>query len=92
MGYGVDSLNFRSGRMDPFPQDAIVSVLIRHGCRVPQLREGSNGIGLPDKEAGYCPVGDSASLEVKNGEITGFGPGPPTSYRAVLGVALLARP
>jgi hypothetical protein len=73
MGYGLNFLNFRNGRMDVFPRDAIVSVLIRHGCRVSQLREGSNEIGLPDNEAGRSPVGESAFLTVKSGEATGFG-------------------
>jgi hypothetical protein len=60
MGYGLSFLNFRNGRIDPFPRDAIVSVLTRHGCRVFQLREGSNEIGLPDNEASCSPLGESA--------------------------------
>lgn len=73
MGHAMILMKFRNGRRDPIPQDAIVSILVRHGCQVPQLREGSNEIGLPDNEAGCSPLGESACLAVKNGEITEFG-------------------
>ena len=73
MSYGVTLLKFRNGRQDAIPRDAIISVLVRHGCGVPQLREASNQIGLPADEAGYCPFGELAVLAIKDGEATEFG-------------------
>lgn len=73
--------------MGPFPLDAIVSVLVRHGCKTSQLREGSNEIGLPDNEKGCSPFGESAFLAVKSGEATEFGlhrPQATTQCRALL--------
>lgn len=66
-------MSFRNGREVPIPQAAIVSLLVRHGCWVPELREGSNEIGLPHEEEYYSPIGEFALLSVKDKEITGFG-------------------
>jgi hypothetical protein len=73
MGYAMTLVNFRNGRREPIPRNAIVSVLERHGCRTPQLREGGNEIGLPRDEAGCSPFGEDALLAVKHGEVTEFG-------------------
>jgi hypothetical protein len=73
MSHGMTLVKFRNGRKDPIPQDAIVSVLLRHGCKVPLLREGSNEIGLPHDEAGGSPFGESALVAIKRGEVTEFG-------------------
>jgi hypothetical protein len=73
MSIGVTLLKFRNGRRDLIPRDAIVGILARHGCRVPELREGSNQIGLPHDEAHYSPLGDLAVLVVKDGDVTDFG-------------------
>lgn len=73
MSYAMILLNFRNGRREPIPRDAIVSVLARHGCRVPELREGPNEIGLPHDQAYSSPFGESALLAVKDGEVTEFG-------------------
>ena len=73
MSIGVTLLKFRNGRRDLIPRDAIVGILARHGCRVPELREGSNQIGLPHDEAHYSPLGDLAVLVVKDGGVTDFG-------------------
>jgi hypothetical protein len=73
MSHGMTLMKFRNGQRDPIPQDAIVSVLVRHGCNVPQLREGFNEIGLPRGKAGCSPVGESALLAVKRGEVMEFG-------------------
>lgn len=59
--------------MEAIPRDAIVSVLERHGCRMPQLCEGRNQIGLPYDEAGRSPFGEDALLAVKYGEVMEFG-------------------
>jgi hypothetical protein len=73
MSYGMTLVKFRNGQRDPIPRDAIVSILARHGCRVPELREGSNEIGLPHDEAYYSPFGEFALLAVRDGEVTEFG-------------------
>jgi hypothetical protein len=73
MSYGMTLMKFRNGQRDAIPRDAIVSVLVRHGCKVPQLREGSNEIGLPHDEAGCSPFGEYAVLAIKRGEVTEFG-------------------
>jgi hypothetical protein len=73
MGYAMTFVKFRNRRMEPIPRDAIVSVLERHGCRMPQLREGRNDIGLPHDEAGRSPFGENALLAVRHGEVTEFG-------------------
>jgi hypothetical protein len=73
MSYGMTLVRFQNGRMVPIPQDAIVAVLQRHGCRIPQLREGFNEIGLPYDEASYSPFGESALLSITDGEVTDFG-------------------
>jgi hypothetical protein len=63
MSYGMKLVNFRDGRREPIPRDAIVSILAQHGCCVPELREGSNEIGLPH----------NAVLVVKDNAVTEFG-------------------
>lgn len=73
MGYGLTLVKFRNGQWAPIPRDAIVSVLVQHGCKVPQLREGSNQIGLPDNETGCSPFGELAILTVKDSEVREFG-------------------
>jgi hypothetical protein len=73
MSYGMTLVRFENGRMAPIPRDALVAVLVRHGCRVPQLREGSNQIGLPHTEPKYSPSGEFAILSIKDGEVTDFG-------------------
>jgi hypothetical protein len=73
MSHGMTLVKFRNGRQDPIPADAIVGVLMRYGCKVPQLREGSNEIGLPHDEAGYSPLCECALFAVKSGEVTEFG-------------------
>jgi hypothetical protein len=72
MSHGMTLIKFRNGRRDAIPRDAIVSVLVRYGCKVPQLREGSNEIGLPHEEACCSPFGEYAVLAVKQGEVTEF--------------------
>jgi len=73
MSYGMTLVKFQNGRMGSIPHDAIVTVLVRHGCGVPQLREGSNEIGLPHNEARYSPFGESAVLSIMDGEGRDFG-------------------
>jgi hypothetical protein len=73
MSYGMTMLRFQNGRMATIPRDAIVAVLLRYGCRVAQLREGSNEIGLPHTEPKYSPFGEFAILSIKDGEVTEFG-------------------
>ena len=72
MSFGMTLVNFRNGQWDFIPRDAIISVLVRHGCRVPQLRDGSNEIGLPHGEAGCSPFGEFALLTVKDSKVTEF--------------------
>jgi hypothetical protein len=72
MSIGVGLLKFRNRRRDLIPRDAIVGILARYRCRVPELREGSNQIGLPHDEAHYSPLGDLAVLVVKDGDVTEF--------------------
>lgn len=73
MGHGLTLVKFRNGRWAPIPRDAIVSVLVQHGCKVPQLRGGSNQIELPGNEAGCSPLGEVAILTVKDNEVREFG-------------------
>jgi hypothetical protein len=73
MSYAMILLKFQNGRRAPIPRDAIVGILVRHGCRVPELREGSNDIGLPHDKKYSSPFGESALLSVKDGEVTEFG-------------------
>jgi hypothetical protein len=73
MSYGMTLVRFQNGRMAAIPRDAIVSVLVRHGCRVPQLREGSNEVGLPHDQPKHSPFGESGLLSIKDGEVTSFG-------------------
>jgi hypothetical protein len=73
MSYGMTLLRFQNGRMATIPLDAIVAVLVRYGCRVSQLREGSNEIGLPHTAPKYSPFGHFAILSIKDGEVTEFG-------------------
>jgi hypothetical protein len=73
MSYGMTLVKFQNGRMAPIPQDAIVAVLVRHGCRVPELREGSNEVGLPHDKPMHSPFGESALLSIADGELTSFG-------------------
>jgi hypothetical protein len=87
MSYGVILMKFRDGHRDQIPRDAIVSVLVRHGCRVPELRDGFNEIGLPHDEARYSPFGERALLSIKDGEVAEFGlhrPQATTQCRALL--------
>lgn len=35
MSIGMTLVNFRNGQRDSIPRDAIVSLLVRHGCKVP---------------------------------------------------------
>lgn len=72
MSYGMTLLRFQNGRMATIPLDAIVAVLVRYGCRVSQLREGSNEIGLPHTAPKYSPFGHFAILSIKDGEVTEF--------------------
>lgn len=67
MGYGVNFMNFRGGRIDPFPRDSFVDILTRHGCRLSPIQEGINHVGLPHGEA------DAAVFSVGNGEVMDFG-------------------
>lgn len=73
MSYGMTLVRFQNGRMAPIPRDAIVAVLVRHGCRVPELREGSNEFGLPHTAPKYSPFGEFGLLSIKDGEVTSFG-------------------
>ena len=57
MSYGMTLVKFHNGRMATIPQDAIVAVLVRLGCRVPELREGSNEVGLPHDKHGTLRLG-----------------------------------
>ncbi len=72
MSFGVTFVNFRNGQMELIPQAAIVSILVRHGCRVPELREGLNEVGLPHETEYYSPIGEFALLTVKDDEVTDF--------------------
>ncbi len=73
MSYGMTLLRFQNGRMATIPRDAIVAILVRYGCRISQLREGTNEIGLPHTEAKYSPFGHFAILSIKDDEVTEFG-------------------
>lgn len=73
MSYGVTLVSFRNGRQDSIPRDSIISVLTRHGCLIPELREGSNEIGLPHEQPYYSPLGEFAIITVKDGAVTAFG-------------------
>ena len=73
MGYAIILMKFTDGRIDTIGRDAIIDILTRHGLQAPPLQQGSNYLALPRDAAGYRPIGDSASLAVKNGEIVEFG-------------------
>ena len=89
MSYGMTLLRFQNGRMATIPRDAIVAVLLRYGCRVAQLREGSNEIGLPHTEPKYSPFGHFAILSIKDGEVTDFGLHGPQATQECRGLLLL---
>ena len=73
MSFGMNLMKFRNGRRVPIPQAAIVSILVRHGCWVPELRDGPNEVGLPHETEYYSPIGECALLFVKNEKVTDFG-------------------
>lgn len=66
-------VNFRNGQKVPIPQTTIVSILVRYGCWIPELREGLNEVGLPHETEYYSPVGEFALLVVENNEVIEFG-------------------
>jgi hypothetical protein len=73
MSYGVTLLNFQNGKQDAMSRDTIIGILLRHGCKVPELREGSNEIGLPKGETAFSLIGEFMVLAVKYGELRDIG-------------------
>jgi hypothetical protein len=86
MSYGMTLVKFHNGRMATIPQDAIVAVLVRLGCRVPELREGSNEVGLPHDKPKHSPFGETAVLSIQDGEATSFGLHCPQATRECRGL------
>jgi hypothetical protein len=86
MSYSMTLVKFQSGRMASIRQDVIVAVLVRHGCRVPELREGRNEVGLPHDKPTHSPFGESALLSIKDGEVTSFGLHRPQATRECRGL------
>lgn len=73
MSYGVSFLGFRNGQPCPVPLDNILNLLAGHGCRVPELQQGSNEVGLPLDQNGYSAIGEFAALSVEGDSTTAFG-------------------
>ena len=86
MSYGMTLVKFHNGRMATIPQDAIVAVLVRLGCRVPELREGSNEVGLPHDKPNHSPFGETAVPSIQDGAATSFGLRPPQATRECRGL------
>ena len=86
MSYGMTLVKFHNGRMATIPQDAIVAVLVGLGCRVPELREGSNEVGLPHDKPKHSPFGETAVLSIQDGEATSFGLHCPQATRECRGL------
>jgi hypothetical protein len=72
MGYSLCLVKFTAGRKCSIPLDDISRILARHGCKIPQLQEGTNEVILPHDENYYSAIGGPATLGIEGNSVSEF--------------------